>query len=293
MSSPFAEVGSPGWIGMGIGLGIFSSFFATAGLFVCSQGWMPLLRSDKCSVGYLPFTCFLTLFSGPFIAVPALIGLVFLKVWLVTLIGYSLPVLYICCIINRGKSCNNPLKPKVKQRINVPIGPIGQIGNNNNFAFNVTTKVKQKNPNPNPNPSSNMNTNNNINNNNNNNFNSNNINNNIGGKQYKEVWNFLKDIGLLEYYDTLISNGYESRNDINTLTQNDLNSIGITKHLHRKKILSALANNNNNTNNNTFDINNNDNIGRNDGEGIPPKYGAPSAPNDDDDHLPGYGYTNN
>eukprot|EP00490_Sorites_sp_Unknown_P000153 CAMPEP_0114658722 /NCGR_PEP_ID=MMETSP0191-20121206/16273_1 /TAXON_ID=126664 /ORGANISM="Sorites sp." /LENGTH=149 /DNA_ID=CAMNT_0001881511 /DNA_START=382 /DNA_END=831 /DNA_ORIENTATION=- len=128
---------------------------------------------------------------------------------------------------------------------------------------------------------------------NNNNNNNKTYNTTENKRNFTEVWMFLKEIGLLEYYDLLISNGYENKSDLMTLTESDLNSIGISKHLHRKKLLNGLNNTNNSYNDKNDFYDNYNNINQSRGEGALPKYSAPSAPNDDDDDLPpAYTYGN-
>jgi len=140
---------------------------------------------------------------------------------------------------------NKPAKSKVIKRnpdinelawnvANTMNSVVNNINNNPNIKANITVKNRTNNTNT---KSSNIN-NNNINTSSNNQYNSN-------KKDYKEVWNYLREIGFLEYYDLFIQNGYESKNDLMTLTDNDLMTIGITKHLHRKKILNAINGNNN------------------------------------------------
>ena len=142
MSSPFAETGSGAWIGIGIGLGIFSSIFATVGIFLCSYSWISMIKANQCKVAYLPFLMFITVFSSPFIAVPALIGLVFLKIWLITVIGYSIPVLYIACFCSKSTN-NNPLRPKVNKRMkmNINMSPKQKLSNNNNNNTNEKLSI--------------------------------------------------------------------------------------------------------------------------------------------------------
>ena len=54
------------------------------------------------------------------------------------------------------------------------------------------------------------------------------------------IWNWLNDIGLTEYYEILIKEGYQSLNDIHTISAKDLNDLNISKQMHVKKILNKI-----------------------------------------------------
>merc|ERR1712087_969989 len=51
------------------------------------------------------------------------------------------------------------------------------------------------------------------------------------------VLKWLSDIGLADYYDLFVGEGYESTADMQSLTENDLRALGITKQMHIKKML--------------------------------------------------------
>merc|ERR1712176_231468 len=51
------------------------------------------------------------------------------------------------------------------------------------------------------------------------------------------VSEWLSDIGLAEYCDLFVGEGYESTADMETFTENDLRALGITKQMHIKKVL--------------------------------------------------------
>jgi len=54
------------------------------------------------------------------------------------------------------------------------------------------------------------------------------------------VWNWLDQIGLSQYYDTVINEGYESLTDLQSITEKDLDGMGINKQMHKKKILKKI-----------------------------------------------------
>ena len=57
---------------------------------------------------------------------------------------------------------------------------------------------------------------------------------------YPDVYNWLNNIGLTQYYDNLINEGYESIDDIKTITDKDLDGLNIKKQMHLKKILKNI-----------------------------------------------------
>eukprot|EP00483_Globobulimina_turgida_P002130 UN02132 len=87
--------------------------------------------------------------------------------------------------------------------------------------------------------------------------------------QNMTVFNWLNGIGLSEYYDVLIKEGYETIDDILSITENDLNRLNINKQMHVKKFMNKI--------NQSLNGNNVDN-----GEGamnnIAPVYEYASAP---------------
>ena len=59
-----------------------------------------------------------------------------------------------------------------------------------------------------------------------------------------EIKQWLNEIGLNEYYETLKDQGYETVDDILTITENDLKELGIKKQMHVKKIMKKIYNTN-------------------------------------------------
>ena len=55
-----------------------------------------------------------------------------------------------------------------------------------------------------------------------------------------EIYIWLQEIGLTQYYHTLTNEGYETINDILTINEEDLIKLNITKHLHVKKIMGKI-----------------------------------------------------
>ncbi len=60
------------------------------------------------------------------------------------------------------------------------------------------------------------------------------------------IW--LNNIGLTVYYDILIDEGYETIDDLLTITENALKQLNITKQMHVKKILKKINDSNGMTN---------------------------------------------
>ena len=63
---------------------------------------------------------------------------------------------------------------------------------------------------------------------------------------------FLKSIKLSEYYDDFMEQGFDSLDDIEMITRDDLKNMNIIKIAHQRRILNGIKkyNNNNNNNNN-------------------------------------------
>ena len=59
--------------------------------------------------------------------------------------------------------------------------------------------------------------------------------------QVGEVREWLRDIGLAEYTSVFKAQGYESKQDMDSLTADDLKAIGVRKHLHVKKIMAKVG----------------------------------------------------
>merc|ERR1712173_497768 len=51
---------------------------------------------------------------------------------------------------------------------------------------------------------------------------------------------WLKQVGLEQYHDRLVREGYETLSDLQTLTADDLRGMYITKQMHVKKILGKI-----------------------------------------------------
>ena len=65
------------------------------------------------------------------------------------------------------------------------------------------------------------------------------------------IWNWLNDIGLTEYYQLFLTEGYTSVEDLETITDQDLHALNITKHFHIRKILNKINRSQQHTNNKT------------------------------------------
>ena len=65
-----------------------------------------------------------------------------------------------------------------------------------------------------------------------------NNNNNNKEKMNDEIFLFLKEINLIQYYDNFITDGFDDLKSIKTLDEEDLVDMGIQKKGHRKKIMA-------------------------------------------------------
>ena len=187
------------FVGVGIGLGLFSSVFASVAIFMIVTTWMSCCQQTEWGGGIICMVVFRTLFSLPFLAPPAIIGL-FLGVWLVTLIGYLMPFVYFGCFW-----CNKRNQFSIKNPM------VNNNQNNNNYDTTTNTNVYT--------------------------YGGGNNNNNDDNHEVKQ---WLNDIGLGEYYQTLKYQGYETVDDVLTITDNDLKELGITKQMHVKKIMNKI-----------------------------------------------------
>jgi len=57
----------------------------------------------------------------------------------------------------------------------------------------------------------------------------------------REVYNWLQDIGLQYYCPIFLREGYHNIREIMTITEQDLNHIGIVAYRHKQKILQKIA----------------------------------------------------
>ena len=113
------------------------------------------------------------------------------------------------------------------------------------------------------------------------------------------VYTWLNQIGLTEYHDVFVKEGYESLSDLQSITENDLRGMNITKQMHIKKILGKISTEKEMKNGTGTE----QNSGENEGNVVimsaafdanidveappaydaPPDYDAPPAYNNDDD----------
>ena len=204
--------------GFGFGMGIFSSIFASAGLFVISGAWGNFLRQETWTPQLLMQTLFTSLFGVPFVAVPLIIS-ASTGIWLVGLIGYSIPFTFCICLF---------------------MGRNGRFNHRNPFHLNGVRYNHNHNRNHNRNdiemqqPRIQQ------------------VSNSPGFKQKNmSIWHWLNDIGLTEYYQLFITEGYTTVKDLETITNQDLQALKITKHFHVRKILDKINESQQYTNNKT------------------------------------------
>ena len=193
---------NPGYFyGFGFGMGLFSSIFASAGLMVILGAWTNFCKEQNWTPSLLIPTLFQSLFGIPFFGVPLIIALT-TGIWLVGLVGYSIPFSFAMCLIigrNGNCDCRNPFHPNGHPHIN-----------QNDIEIQQPRIQQHSTP------------------------------------KNTSIWNWLKDIELLEYYQTFINEGYTSAKDLETLTTQDLHNLKITKHFHVKKIMEKVNKNKSN-----------------------------------------------
>eukprot|EP01084_Bolivina_argentea_P092085 165716_1 len=205
------------FLAVGLAAGLFSSIFAFAGFATCYAAWSQCCKSQEWGICSVICIIFQSLFSIPFVAVPILPYLL-AGIWITPLVGYTLPFLcFFCC------KCSNSKKLKVQNP------RYKQNENNNSYnvndAYNNNINANQYQNNPEPIPVIYVN----------NNIDNIYNNNQAIPLQNVAVYNWLNDIGLNEYYDAMINEGYQTVKDILTITENDLINMNITKQMHVKK----------------------------------------------------------
>lgn len=147
-------------VGPAIGFGLFSSFFATAGMTVSGIGLTIIFKSDnigQCVTGIFPM-----LFGLPFMAVPVILSFS-IGNWGIAITGYTLAFTYIGCVVLRRTTnvcdARNPCQigggnrttthQPQSHRIQPPVAaihasPISQnnINHNNNNYSNVNAHMR-------------------------------------------------------------------------------------------------------------------------------------------------------
>lgn len=184
--------------GWAIGLGIFTSFFAAAGLLVWIQTILALKEENECNPCLIGFALFRFAFACPFIAIPFIVGYGTPTM----IIGYTLPFFYFSCYICSQYSicqCKNPIQSKSKQSSNYVHEP---LLNDNNKSDDIKLEIKDK--------------------------------------KTDELYIWLNEINLSEYYIKFINEGYKTIDDICTINEKDLNELGIIKQFHRKQIIIKI-----------------------------------------------------
>lgn len=256
------------YIGLGIGLGIFSSAFAASGLHVMKQG-LALCNSNP---GMGVFMC---VFSLPFFGTPLIMALTMQNI-IIPIIGYG--ILVVSQIIVKYKQRKNGGNTMSKESNTTTSYTQATAAATATVAVTSTVAATTGGASV------------------------------ATSYSNYAIKSWLDSIDMIEYYNIFITNGYETSKDMNSLTETDCEKLGIKKYLHVKKIVTKAndeknkfsINNNTNINTNTpsNDYNYNasapseGNIKDND---APPAYsgegGAPGYNDHDDDQLPAYGNT--
>jgi len=124
LASLTASEMSGAYIGMGIGLGLFSSLFASAGLALLVGTWKECLKSTVWQPSDVICTLFRSAFSVPFIGVPLFMTFS-LRNPIILAFGYGVPFI-VSLMLRSGFSVRNPCQtqPNGGHPIPVPIEPV-------------------------------------------------------------------------------------------------------------------------------------------------------------------------
>ena len=186
-------------VGFGLGMGVFSSVFAMAGFTVMRQA----LAMCDANPGMAVFMC---IFSLPFLGVPLIMYFTMQNI-VIPITAYCILTIAQCWVEykkRKNAAAGSTLFNKTRA---APVGAAAAVP----AAVPVAVPAAAVG----------------------------NYNSNAATVVYSnyQIKSWLDSIGMIEYYSNFVNNGYETVNDMNTLTKTDCNNIGIIKYLHVKKIV--------------------------------------------------------